>query len=550
MAGHSDMETYGTITNGNTSIEADILIIGGGMGGMYGLYRFRQLGLKVKLMEAAPDFGGTWYWNRYPGARVDSEAPFYSLSIPEVYLTWNWSERFPDHREIRRYFKYVDDILGLSKDAYFNTIVTETRWDGSHWVLRTKDGKTAKCKYLVSATGSSYKKYYPDYKDINKFQGTIVHSAEYPDEGFDMRGKKVGVIGSGATGIQIVQELAKDDCQLTAFVRTPSITFPMAQRKLSIEEQETQKNWYDYLFKAAKTAPVGFPYNHTRSASIWDVSKEEREARFEYLWGRGGFAFQLSNYPDFIVDEKANAVYYDFWVRKVRERIKNQEKADIVAPREQQVLFGTKRATLEQDYFEMVDRTNVSLVNLRDNPIQRFTEKGIETTRGLLEFDILIFATGFHAVTGSLLDMGLYNKSSTPLSEVWKDGIKSHLGLAVPGFPNFFMTYSPQAPTALSNGPPIIEYQVDWIAQVIQRMQQQGISVIDAKKDAAEAWSSDLQRATDATLMPRTDSWWMGANIPGKKREPQIYISGLDNYIKICDAALENLDGFDLVKLA
>ncbi|KAK6374027.1 hypothetical protein LTS17_007997 [Exophiala oligosperma] len=552
----SNQQTNGHVVNGDAGpVDLDAVIIGGGFGGMYGLYKFRKLGLRVKLLEAAPYFGGTWYWNRYPGARVDSETPLYSLSIPEVYQGWTWSERFPGHEEIRRYFKHVDDVLSLSKDSLFDTVVVGASWDGTKWTVRTKSARVFRCRFLLAATGSSYKKYYPDFKGLQDYRGVLIHSAEYPVGGIETDNKRIAVVGNGATGIQIVSELGKTNCQLTAFVRTPSMTFPMAQRKLTVEEQENQKNFYDHLFASAKTAPVGFPYNHSPWPSVWDVSDEVREARFEYLWKQGGFVFQLSNFPDFLYDEKANALFYDFWRRKVRERVKTPYKADIVAPRKQHIFFGTKRASLEQDYYEVLDRPNVKLVNLKETPIKEFNETGIETSGAAghqqLDFDVIILATGFDAVTGSLLDMGISDKDGKPLSETWRDGVRTHLGLALPNVPNLFMVYSPQAPTALSNGPPIIEYQVDWAVRAIQKMQtaeQGAIHAVYATPEAAEKWTDDIQAANEKTLFPRTDSWWMGANIPGKKRQQLMYINGLHEYIKACDAALDSWQGFQCVK--
>lgn len=542
-----DTEKINSVVNGKPIISLDVLIVGGGYGGVYALHRFRKLGFKVKAVEAGSFFGGTWHWNRYPGARVDSESPLYSLSIPEVYQSWTWSVRFPDHREIRRYFRHVDDVLGLSRDTYFDTIVVKARWDGDMWTVETLAGPTFRCKYFVSASGSSYKRYTPKFNNITAYKGLLVHSASFPDA-LDVRGKRVAVVGNGSTGVQIVQDLAKEDCQVTSFIRTPAITFPLKQRKLTIEEQEDQKNFYDHLFKVAKTTPAGFPYNLPLTQSIWDVSEERREALFEYLWSRGGFVFHLSNFRDLVTDEKANALVYDFWRRKVRERIKDPVKADIVAPQKQAVFFGTKRSALEQDYFEMIDRPNVQLVNLKETPILQFHEKGIETTKGLHEFDIVILATGFDALTGSLLDMGLSDRHGIPLSQIWKEGVLTHLGLMIPGLPNFFMSYSPQAPTSLSNGPPIIEYQIDWIVQAITKMQVEGINAVEGTMKAARQWREDLQAANEKTLLPRTNSWWMGANIPGKVREQLIYIQGLDQYIRECDEALKTWGGFELHK--
>ena len=538
-----------TTTNGSTSgdFETEVLVIGGGFGGMYAIYKVRQLGLQAKLIEAGADFGGVWHWNRYPGARVDSETPFYQLSIPEVYNTWNWKERFPGHEEIRQYFKHVDETLGIRKDAIFNTIVEGVSYKDGFWSAKTKDGRVVKCKYLILATGSSYKKHYPNFKDLDKFKGEMIHSAIFPAGEFDVKGKRVAVIGNGATGVQITQELAKQDCELTVYIRTPNIALPMKQRKLTVEEQETTKQFYNTLFQAGKNSRPGFPYNIT-TTSIWQASEEEREGKFEELWARGGFSWLLANYRDFAGDKKANALFYNFWAKKVRARIKDPSKADIVAPLEQEQFVGTKRPSLEQDYYEAIDRDNVHLVNLVKSPIVKFNQTGIETTDGLREFDTIILATGYDAMTGSLMDLHISDKDGVELQQKWKEGVYTYLGLMINGMPNMFMVYSPQAPTALSNGPPIIEIQVDWIVDALKKMREEGIGAIDPQFTSADKWRSDIQAMNQQTLYPLANSWYMGANIPGKVREQLVYLGGVDTYNKVTREAMENWTGFDVVK--
>lgn len=537
----------GTTTGNIHNITTDILIVGGGFGGMYGLHEFRKLGLSVKLFEAGSDFGGTWYWNRYPGARVDSETPYYSLSIPEVYKDWTFSERFPGHEELRRYFKHVDKTLDLSKDSFFNTIVTEAQYVDDEWHVRTDDGGLAKAKYLVLATGSSYKKHYPNFKGLDKFKGRLIHSALYPEEGVNVTGKKVGVIGSGATGVQIVQELAREDCQLTAFIRTPNIALPMHQRKLSQEEQCSAKNFYQAVLKSARDCRSGFPYDPA-TKTFYETTPEEREAYWEDLWGRGGFAFLISNYREFLTDKDANREFYRFWAKKTRARIKDPFKKDVLAPLHQRHWFGTKRPSLEQDYYEMIDRDNVTVVDLNATPIEGFAETGVVTSAKLHDFDVVILATGYDSVTGSLTDMGLRDTDGVALATKWAHGTSTYLGLTVPKMPNMFMVYSPQAPTSLSNGPPIIEIQIEWIAAAIRKMREQGIKAIDAQPPAAEKWRQDIQDMANLTLYPETRSWYMGSNIDGKPREMLLYLAGVDTYNRVAAEALSEWTGFDLVK--
>jgi cation diffusion facilitator CzcD-associated flavoprotein CzcO len=510
-AGSTASDGHSCNGNNHQAITSDVLIIGGGFGGMYGLHRMRQLGLTVKLFEAGADFGGTWHWNRYPGARVDSEVPFYSLSIPEVYAQWEFTERYPGHQELREYFKHVDNVLDLSKDAYFNTVVVEARYNAedAKWHVRTKDGRHAIATYLICATGSSYKKHLPQFDGLDKYTGQLIHSAAYPEAGLDVKGKRIGVLGSGATGVQIVQELAKEDCNLTAFIRTPNVAIPMRQRKLSHEEQLANKNIYQALFNSAKQCRSGFPYTPT-SGRFHDASPEERRKVYEILWERGGFPFTICNYRDFLVDRTANREIYQFWLEKTRPRIQDPFKRDVMAPLEQPHWLGTKRPSLEQDYYEMIDRPNVTVMDLKNTPIVSFQEHGIRTSEKLLELDIIVFATGYDALTGSLKDIGLVDTDGVPLSEKWKKGTFTYMGLMIPKMPNLFMVYSPQAPTALANGPAIIEKQVDWIAEAVGKMREQGIESIDAEQSSAEDWRAKVQELSDMTLFKGTRSWYTG----------------------------------------
>lgn len=492
-------------------ITTDVLVIGGGFSGMYSLHRMRQLGLTVALFEAGADFGGTWHWNRYPGARVDSEVPFYAFSIPEVYNDWNFTERYPGHEELRAYIKHVDRVLGLSKDAYFDTLVVEARYrcEEAKWHVRTRDGRTAIASYLICATGSSYKKHYPQFEGLGKFTGQLIHSAEYPENGIDVTGKRIGVLGSGASGVQIVQELAKEDCKLTAFIRTPNMAIPMRQRKVGPEEQLASKNIYQTLFASAKRCRSGYPYAPA-SKGFHEASAEERRERYDMLWERGGFPFMIANYGAFIADRAANQEIYHFWAEKTRARIQDPFKRDVVAPLEQPHWFGTKRASLEQDYYEMLDRGNVAVVDLKKTPVVSFEEQGIRTLEGLLHFDVIVLATGYDALTGSLKNLGLVDTDGFALEEKWEKGTYTYMGLMVPKLPNLFMVYSPQAPTPLANGPAVIETQVDWIAEAIRKMQEQGIERIEAQESAAEEWRAVVQGTSDRTLFKGTESWYTG----------------------------------------
>lgn len=529
-------------------IETDAIVIGGGFGGCNSLYKLREQGLSVKLIEAGSAFGGVWHWNRYPGARVDTEMPSYQFNIPAVWKGWNWSQRFPGDEELRRYFQHVDSVLGLSKDALFNAIVTRVQYDvGScRWTVVTNTGLQATCKYLIAATGSSYKKHYPKFQGLNTYAGKLVHAADYPKD-LDITGKRVGIVGNGASGLQIVQDLAKKDCQLNVFIRTPCFAIPMRQREITPEEAEMMKGYYDGIFDRCYKSVTGFPHN-TRLQSAHQATPEERKVLFDELWARGGYSFLVSNYYDFLLDEKANSIFYDYWVQKTRARMTNLEKMDLVAPLKQHMLIGTKRPSLEQDYYEMVDRPNVTLHNLKQSPIVEFDTTGLVTCEGSsnkhLDLDIVMCATGYDAVTGSLLDLGITDKNGQSLEEKWSNGVLTHLGLMVPDAPNFFMVYGPQAPTSLANGPPFIEMEVDWICKAIVKMDREGLQSIEPTQQAAEEWRDHVAAVSEHTLYPKTDSWYMGSNIPGKRREPLIYLGGMQRWWQSCTEALENWDGF------
>ncbi|KAB8076530.1 hypothetical protein BDV29DRAFT_200024 [Aspergillus leporis] len=528
-----------------TNLELDAIVIGGGFGGCYALHRLRQLGLSTKLLEAGSGFGGVWYWNQYPGARVDSEMPSYQFNIPAVWKDWHWSERFPGDEEVRRYFEHVDRVLELSKDTFFNTVVSGCRFDSVSglWTVHTETGLKATCKYVTAATGSSYKKYFPAYPGLDRYEGLLVHSAAYPDD-LDIAGKKVGVVGNGASGLQIVQELAKKDCELTVFIRTPCFAIPMRQRKIGPEESEMMKGYYDAIFDRCYKSTSGFPHN-TKFQSARIAAPEERKALFDELWRRGGYSFLLSNYYDFLLDEEANTIFYEYWAQQVRARMTDHEKMNLVAPLRQNHWVGTKRPSLEQDYYEMIDRQNVVLHDLKKAPIIEFDTSGAVTAEGRRDLDVVIFATGYDAVTGSLLDLGIEDQNKVPLSEKWKEGIKTHLGMMIPDTPNLFLVYGPQAPTSLANGPPFIEMEVDWICRAIAKMRDEGLASVAPTAEAAEEWKEEVYRVSENTLYPKTDSWYMGSNIPGKRREPLVYLGGMPRWWKKCNDGLESWEGFD-----
>jgi cation diffusion facilitator CzcD-associated flavoprotein CzcO len=384
------------------STNYDVVVVGAGFSGVYALHQLRKQGLSVRVFEAGDEFGGVWNWNRYPGARVDSETPFYQLNIPEVWRTWNFSSRFPDHKELRRYFAHCDKVLNLRKDIDFGARVVDTKYDAvaGTWTIKTAANHVARAKYLILCTGLLHRRNYPDFPGLSEFQGVVHHSGFWPED-LSVKGKKVAIIGAGATSVQIVQELAKEADQLTMFMRRPSYCLPMKQRIFTKEEQEGWKTYYPALFKAGRQSRVGFP-GAGPQIGLFDVSTEEREAYFEELWNRGAFNFQLNNYNDVITNKASSTALYEFWKKKTRARLTNPAKQELMAPDVAPYYFGTKRNPLENDYYECVNQDNVAVVNLSKTVLQTFTNTGMVMEDGTkFDFDVLVLATGFDSFTGS-----------------------------------------------------------------------------------------------------------------------------------------------------
>ncbi|CAK3965402.1 related to flavo involved in K+ transport [Lecanosticta acicola] len=528
--------TGNATTNGvdeHDPIEADAIVIGAGFSGITAIDRLRKAGLKVK----------------YPGARVDSEAPFYQLNIPEVYNTWNFTERFPGHQELRRYMAHIDKVLNLRKDTYFNARVADASWNEStnKWTIETEQGHTAIAKYLILASGLLHRTYTPDFPGLGDYKGEVHHSGAWP-ENFSAKGKKVGVIGAGATGVQITQELGKDADEMTILLRRPSYCLAMKQRPLTVEEQYQMKTFYNALFKAGRDSIAGFP-NAQLGKGVFDDTEEQRKAQWDFAWEQGGFNFNLSGYNDIVINPEANELAYQYWRSRVCQRLTDPEKQKIMAPEKAPYYFSTKRSPLEQDYYEVVNQPNVYLHDLKEAPLERFTEKGMRMADGKeYEFDAVALATGFDSFTGSLTKMGLKNREGVELKDLWQDGVSTYLGLTISGFPNMFMSYTPQAPTALSNGPTIIEAQVETAVDMIKKLESEGVRYFDPTKEAEEEWKSNMNAMTKHTLFPFTDSWWNGSNIPGKKSENMTYIAGINMYEQQCRATMDGWRGFRIVK--
>ncbi|TPX13816.1 uncharacterized protein E0L32_005760 [Thyridium curvatum] len=533
------------------NVTADIVVVGGGFGGCYALSQLRKSGYTVKLLEAGSDFGGVWHFNRYPGARVDSEVPLYQLSLPQAWRSFVFGERFPGHVELRQYFEHLSDALDLRKDAIFNCRVSAARYDPDtrRWILRSQGGLTADCRFVIFATGTTNKAYIPPFAGLDNFKGKVIHPAAWPEE-LDIKGKKVGLVGQGASGLQILQEIAKKDCDVKVFVRSPPTALPMEQRSLTMREAEEQKNTYAALFNYAKFYhSSGYAHNPSPK-SFYEATPEERQELYEELWRRGSYALTTSGFSEMSYDPAANAELYQFWAGKVRAMITDPVKREIMAPLKQFQWIGTKRPNLFIDYYEMIDRPNVELISLKENTIEKFVEEGVVVAgpRGAqtLDLDIVIVATGYDSVTGSLYDMNIAGRDGFPLQRRWANGINTYLGMLAPGLPNAFMLYGPQAPSGLANGPPFLELQVDWVVEFLRKFEKEGVRSFEVKTDAAERYRKDNLDTYNMLLLKDTPSWWNGSNIPGKVKEPLFWVKGMQAWRQETERALEDWSRFVL----
>jgi cation diffusion facilitator CzcD-associated flavoprotein CzcO len=528
--------------------ELDVIIVGAGFAGIYLLDRLRGMGMSVQVFEAGSGLGGVWYWNCYPGARVDSPGPMYQFSREDLWRDWKFSELYPSWKELREYFRYVDEKLDLSRDIRFNRRVKGADFDAAsnRWTVRSSDGSVARARYFVICVGLGSKPYTPELPGLSDFAGERHHTALWPQQGLDLAGKRVGVIGTGASGVQVAQEAAAVAAHLTVFQRTPNLALPMRQRKLDDDTIRRMKEGYSVAYQKRRTSFGGFDYQFLDKAAS-EVSDEERKATFERVWEIGGFAPWVGSFNDLLDNEQSNRAAYDFWRDKTRARIKAPAIAEILAPTEPIHPYGAKRPSLEQNFFDIFNQSNASLVDIRKTPIKRVTRSGIKTTAGAHELDILVLATGFDAVTGGLTSIDICGTEGKTLKEKWADGVRAHLGMATAGFPNLLFLYGPQSPNAFANGPTCVELQGDWVVDMLDHLRQRNWAHFEATALADEAWRTKVLETVDGTLFPRADSWWIGANIPGKRREMLAFAGGLGTYMTMCNECAERgYEGFTI----
>lgn len=525
--------------------ELDAIVIGAGFSGLYMLHRLRELGLSTRVYEAADGVGGTWYWNRYPGARCDSESYFYCYTFSkEMLQEWEWSCRYPEQPEILRYLNYVADKLDLRRDIQFNTKVTAARYnEASHrWDIQTDGGGRASAKFLITAVGCLSTAQKPQIKGLETFAGKWYHTGHWPHEGVDFTGKRVGLIGTGSSGIQATPVIAQQAAHLTVFQRTPNFSVPARNAPMTAEFQQQVKANYDEIVRKVRGSFTGMPFDMPEKSAL-EVTPEERRRTYDEYWDRGGFGLLFATYNDLILNKEANDTAAEYVRERIRQIVRDPAVADILCPRDYPI--GTKRPPIDTDYFETFNRDNVTLVDLRVSPIEAITPKGIRTQATEYELDAIVFATGFDAMTGSLFRLGIQGRGGVALQDKWADGPHTYLGVATAGFPNLFMITGPGSPSVLSNMPVSIEQHVEWISDCISYMRAHGFDTIDATRPAEEAWVAHVNEAAEATLFPQANSWYMGANIPGKPRVFTPYIGGVGHYRDVCqEVADKGYEGF------
>jgi cyclohexanone monooxygenase len=520
--------------------EVDAVVVGAGFGGMYMLHRLRELGLTIQGFEAGDDVGGTWYWNRYPGARCDVPSLFYSYTWDEdLQKEWRWTEKYAAQPEILRYANHVADRHDLRPLIAFETRVTSSEFDeaADHWTVRTDRGDEVRARFLIMATGCLSTPRAPPIPGVESFAGPTYHTGAWPHEGVDFSGMRVAVIGTGSSGIQSIPQIAREAAQVTVFQRTANYSVPANNTPLTDKDIDDFWKMYPAYIGMVRGPGMGFGGN---PANALDATPQERRQRFEEYWGVGGAGF-LAAWGGVITDLDLNTEAADFVREKIGETVKDAKTAESLKPNDHPI--GTKRICVDIDYFETYNRPNVTLVNLKETPIEAITPTGVRTAEAAYEVDAIVFATGFDAMTGTLLAIDPKGVGGRPLKDAWAEGPKAYLGLAVAGFPNMFLITGPGSPSVLSNMINSIEQHVEWIQGCVAFMREQGMTRIEADGERQEAWVAHVRRVADKTLFPRAASWYMGANIPGKPRVFMPYIGF--GYRKKCNEVTEaGYEGF------
>jgi cyclohexanone monooxygenase len=523
----------------------DVVVVGAGFAGMYMLHRLRGLGLSVRVYEQGGDVGGTWYWNRYPGARCDVESMQYSYSFSdELQQQWNWSERYAPQPEILEYANHVADRFSLRSDIQLNTRVDRAVFDerANSWQVSTSDSKTVTAKYVVLATGCLSNARMPDIKGLKDFKGQVYHTGHWPHEPVEFTGQRVGVIGTGSSAIQSVPVIAAQASHLTVFQRTANFSIPARNAALTAAERDAFRKDYPEIRRFAREEARNGIYTELPDKGALDDGDNERRAKYEARWTRGGLTFMMA-YNNLVLDKAANDSAASFVRDKIAEIVRDPQTAKLLQPNNHPI--GSKRICVDTEYYATFNRPNVTLVDIRSDPIEQILPNAVRTGAKDYEVDALVLATGFDAMTGSVTKIDILGRNGQTLNQKWAEGPKTYLGLMSAGFPNLFIITGPGSPSVLSNMIVSIEQHVDWITDCVAAMRDRGLDTIDAKKDAEDQWVAHVNDVAHATLYPQANSWYMGANIPGKPQVFMPYIGGVGVYRQICnEVAAKGYEGF------
>ena len=526
----------------------DAIIVGAGVGGLYAIYRLRKLGLKLCAFEAGGGVGGTWYWNRYPGCRCDVESLEYSYSFSdELQQEWHWPERYGTQPEILRYINHVADRFDLRRDIQFNTRIKEAVFDSrtSTWTVTTDKGDTASARYCIMATGNLSTPRTPNVPGLESFQGKWYHTGLWPHEGVDFTGLRVGVIGTGSSGVQSIPIIAKQAKHLYVFQRTANFSLPARNAPMRPDKESTHKAQYPERRRAAFDTPFGIAGYPPPAKSALEATEEERLRAYEAKWVEGGSISFLYSFTDLLINKESNETASEFVRRKIRATVRDPNTADLLCPNDHPI--GTKRLILDTDYYETYNRENVTLVDIRTKPIQEITPTGLRTADADYSLDAIVFATGFDAMTGAMKEINIRTDAGLSIRAKWEYGPRTYLGIMIAGFPNLFMITGPQSPGVKSQMILACEQHVDWIANCLRHLHDRGHTCIEAEEDAEDAWVQHNNEVADRTLYPLANSWYVGANIPGKPRVFMPYVGGVTAYKKKCDeVAAGGYEGFRL----
>jgi len=526
----------------------DAIVVGAGVGGLYAIYRLRKLGLKVRCFEAGGGVGGTWYWNRYPGCRCDVESMEYSYSFSNaLQQEWHWPERYGTQPEILRYVNHVADRFDLRRDIEFNTRVKQVIFDSktNKWTVKTDKGTAATARFCIMATGNLSTPRTPNYPGLESFKGKWYHTGLWPHEGVDFTGLRVGVIGTGSSGVQSIPIIAKQAKHLYVFQRTANFSLPARNAPLDPDKESAHKAQYPERRRAAFDTPFGIAGYPAPVKSALDAAEEDRLRAYEAKWAEGGSISFLYSFRDLLINKESNETASEYVRRKIRATVKDPKTAELLCPNDHPI--GTKRLILDTDYYETYNRDNVTLVDIRSKPIKEITPTGLRTADADYSLDAIVFATGFDAMTGAMKEIDIHTDAGMSVREKWEDGPRTYLGIMIAGFPNLFMITGPQSPGVKSQMILACEQHVDWIADCVQYLRDHRFSRIDAEEDAEAAWVQHNNDVADRTLYPLANSWYVGANIPGKPRVFMPYVGGVAAYKKKCDEiAARGYEGFRL----